>query len=169
MANPYTVSVVCTGNICRSPMGEVVLRDAVERAGLADRVRVVSAGTGDWHVGDGPDHRAAAVLGTHGLSAAEHRASQFTADDFDEVDLVLALDAGHERHLRALARTPEERERVRLVRSFDPVSVADDDLDVADPYFGDRRDFEITYEQLEAAVPGIIDHLRSAVAVRAAG
>ncbi len=168
MAHLYTVSVVCTGNICRSPMGEVVLRDAVERAGLADRVRVVSAGTGDWHVGEGADHRAAAVLGTHGLSAQTHRASQFTAADFEEADLVLALDLGHQRHLRALAPTQTDREKVRLVRSFDPVSVADDDLEVADPYFGDRRDFEITYEQLEAAVPGIIDHVRNALAVRAA-
>lgn len=169
MASLYTISVVCTGNICRSPMGEVVLRDAIDRAGLADRVRVVSAGTGDWHVGDGADHRASAVMGTHGLSLSEHQASQFTSADFATTDLVLALDLGHERHLQRLAPTLADREKVRLLRSFDPVSVADDDLEIADPYFGDRRDFEITFEQLRAAVPGIVDYVRDALALRAAG
>ncbi|MPV50602.1 MULTISPECIES: low molecular weight protein-tyrosine-phosphatase [unclassified Pseudactinotalea] len=167
MASLYAISVVCTGNICRSPMGEVILREAVASAGLADHVRVVSAGTGDWHVGDGADHRAAAVMADHGMSLAEHHAAQFTAADFARVDLVLALDAGHETYLRRLAPSPADRDKVRLLRSFDPVSVADDDLEVADPYFGDRRDFEITYEQLRAAVPGILEHVRAALAVHA--
>ena len=74
---PYRVAVVCLGNICRSPMADVVLTDRVEAAGLADRVEVVSAGTGGWHVGGPMDRRAAALLTTHGYDASRHVAQQF--------------------------------------------------------------------------------------------
>ena len=75
---PYRIAVVCLGNICRSPMADVVLNDRVESAGLAERVEVVSAGTGGWHVGGPMDRRAAALLTTHGYDASRHVAQQFT-------------------------------------------------------------------------------------------
>src|SRR4051794_41946282 len=71
---PYRVAVVCLGNICRSPMADVVLNDRLIRAGLERLVEVVSAGTGDWHVGRPMDRRAAALLTAHGDGARRHPA-----------------------------------------------------------------------------------------------
>lgn len=164
MPEDYSICVVCSGNICRSPLGEVVVRDALDRAGLADQVSVCSAGTGAWHLGQEADHRASAVARSHGLALEEHRAVVFEADHFDEVDLVLALDSGHLRTLRALAPDEHSRAKIRLLRSFDPEAVADDDLEVADPYYGDRRDFEIAFEQVAAAAPGVVAFVRHELA-----
>lgn len=101
----YRVCFVCTGNICRSPMAEAVFRAHVAEAGLAHRIAVDSAGTGGWHEGDGADPRAISVLEAAGY-ALDHRARQFQASWFERLDLVIALDAGHLRELRALAPTP---------------------------------------------------------------
>ena len=161
----FTVSFVCTGNICRSPMGEVILRDLLEREGLADRVEVVSAGTGDWHVGGPADPRTVSTLAQYGLDGESHRAQQFTAADFAEVDLVLALDRGHERALRALAPSPQDAQKVRLLRSFDDDAVAAGELEVDDPYFGDEAGFVATYEELLPACEGVVAHLRERLGV----
>lgn len=159
MAEDYSICVVCSGNICRSPLGEVVLEDALARAGLADHVSVCSAGTGSWHVGEGADHRACAVARSHGLDLADHRAGVFSAEHFEQVDLVLALDHGHLRALRSLAPDEDAQAKIHLLRSFDPEAVAEGDLEVADPYYGDKRDFEIAYEQVVAAAEGIVAHV----------
>lgn len=164
MSHRYTICVVCTGNICRSPIGEVVIREALEKAGLGDEVRVTSAGTGSWHLGEGPDKRAEAVLREQGLSAGTHQAAQFLAESFDESDLILALDESHLVALHALTENADSQAKVRLLRSFDPESLESEDLDVADPYYGDKRDFEITYEQVHAAAPGIVDFVRHELA-----
>lgn len=162
MSSPFTISVVCTGNICRSPMGEVMIKDALTRAGLTDVV-VESAGTGDWHVGGGADHRAEEVISRSGLDLSGHRASQFTRGDFSRVDLVLALDDSHLRTLNRLAPDEGARAKIHLLRSFDPSAVATGDLDVNDPYYGDYRDFEITFSNISSATPGIVDFVRSQV------
>lgn len=159
MAEEYSICVVCSGNICRSPLGEVVLQDALARAGLADQVSVCSAGTGSWHEGEGADHRACAVAKSHGLDLAEHRAGVFSPEHFARVDLVLALDNGHLRALHSLAPDEDAHAKIHLLRSFDPASVAEDDLEVADPYYGDRRDFEIAYQQVVAAAAGVVAHV----------
>ncbi|WP_196791282.1 low molecular weight protein-tyrosine-phosphatase [Motilibacter aurantiacus] len=147
-------------------MGEIVLRRAFGDAGLGDVVHVDSAGTGGWHVGGPADPRAAAVLRARGYDDA-HVARQFAAEWFAGKDLVLALDAGHVRALRALAPTPDAAEKVRLLRSFDPG--AGEDLDVADPYYGDDAGFELTLDQVEAAAPGILEHVRAWLAARSVG
>jgi protein-tyrosine phosphatase len=160
MGRAFRVTFVCTGNICRSPIGEVVLRDRLVAEGLADRVEVWSAGTGDWHVGEPADHRARATLREHGHDGERHRARQFRPRDFEDADLVLALDRSHLRTLTALARSAADREKVRLLRTFDPVAAAGGLLDVADPYFGGRADFEETYRVVAAANAGLVAHLR---------
>ncbi len=165
MNSSYTISVVCTGNICRSPMGEVMLRDALARAGVDD-VAVESAGTGDWHVGGGADHRAEKVIARNGLDLAGHVVRQFSPDDFDRVDLILALDQSHLRTLRSLAPDDAAMEKIRLLRSFDPEAVAEGDLDVNDPYYGDYQDFEITFDNITAAAPGVVEFVRSEVPPR---
>jgi protein-tyrosine phosphatase len=160
MAPQLSVTFVCTGNICRSPIGEILLRDLLGVEGLAEHVEVSSAGTGDWHVGEPADPRAQAVLRDHGHDPNGHRARQFRPGDFADADIVLALDRSHLRTLRALARSDEDRAKVRLLRSFDPEAAGAGAHDVADPYFGSDEDFEATYAAVAAASRGLVAHLR---------
>jgi protein-tyrosine phosphatase len=159
-AQPYRVCFVCSGNICRSPMAEAVLRRMVAEAGLADRVAVSSAGTGGWHVGDAADPRAVTALGRRGY-ALQHQARQWQPVDFADADMVVALDGGHYRQLVRMAPDPGERAKVRRLRSFDPAG--GDDLDVPDPYYGGAGGFEQVLDLVEAGCAGILDEIRSAL------
>lgn len=151
----YRICFVCTGNICRSPMAEVVCRAQLAERGLGERVSVDSAGTGDWHVGQPADPRTVAALSAAGYPG-DHVARQFDAAWFDDRDLIVALDRGHERALRRLAPTPAAAEKVRLLRGFDPD--ADTlDLDVPDPYYGEDDGFAECLRLVEAAMPGLLD------------
>ncbi|MFF1626310.1 low molecular weight protein-tyrosine-phosphatase [Streptomyces sp. NPDC058272] len=162
---PYRVCFVCTGNICRSPIAESVFRAHIEEAGLDAEVEVDSAGTGGWHEGDGADSRAVAVLEAGGYEI-DHAARQFEASWFSRLDLVIALDSGHLKALRRLAPTPEDADKVRLLRSYDPD--AGEDLDVPDPYYGHMDGFEECLEMVEAASPGLLAAVRDQVEGRAA-
>ena len=131
----YRIGLVCLGNICRSPMAEVVLTAAVAEAGLGDRVELVSSGTGDWHVGNPMDRRAAATLTAHGYDASQHRAQQFRPTWLEECDVVLAMDSTNLADIGA-----GDEGRVRMFRDFDPR--AEGERDVPDPYYGDDDGFE---------------------------
>lgn len=148
------VVFVCTGNICRSPIAEKVFAEELERAGLADRVRVSSAGTGGWHVGSGADDRAAALLRAEGYPDA-HSARQLDAELLS-ADLLVAMDNDHRRTLQA---TVPEKDRVRLLRSFDPA--ASPGAEVPDPYYGDEDGFARTLAMIRAAMPGLVDWVRT--------
>ncbi|CQD17570.1 ptpA [Mycobacterium europaeum] len=149
MSEPLHVTFVCTGNICRSVMAEKMFADQLRRRGLADAVRVTSAGTGNWHVGECADERASEVLRAHGYPT-EHRAAQVDTDHL-AADLVVALGRNHLRMLRELG---VDGERVRMLRSFDPRSGAHA-LDVEDPYYGDAQDFEDVFTVIDASLPGL--------------
>lgn len=153
----YRIAFVCSGNICRSPMAEHVVRTLAEKEGLDDALELSSSGTGDWHVGESADPRAVSALADRGYDGALHRARQFETADFDRLDLVVALDHGHAQTLRAWARTSEQRAKVRLLRSFDPDADSDE---VADPYYGDAADFTQVLEQIEAAADHLLAHVR---------
>jgi protein-tyrosine phosphatase len=166
---PYRVTVVCTGNICRSPMGELVLRERFEAAGLGEEVVVDSAGTHSWEVGNPADPRTLAVLARNGhddLGGRDHIARKFEASWLSQVDLVLAADAGHLRELTKLARTDEQRARIRMFRSFDPVAERDGDLDMDDPWYGEDSAFDQTYAEVVAAADGVVEHVRRELAAR---
>lgn len=150
----YRVCLVCMGNICRSPIAEVVLRKTLDDHGLGDLVTVDSAGTGGWHQGGPMDERAAAVLADNGYDGSPHRARQFLSDWYGQVDLVLAMDG---ENLRALRRLAPDDADVRLFRSFDPA--APEGAEVPDPYYGDREDFTEVLEMVEAASKGLAEHL----------
>jgi len=135
---------VCMGNICRSPTAEGVMRGLLRAEGLEDAVEIESAGTGGWHAGSAPDARAV------------------TAEDFDRFDLLLAMDRDNERELLARAPGAQARAKVRLLREFDPASVAAGDVDVPDPYYGGPHGFDRVLDQVEAACRGLLDEVRSA-------
>jgi protein-tyrosine phosphatase len=162
----YRVCFVCTGNICRSPMAEIVFRARVAEAGLDELVEVDSAGTGGWHEGDGADPRTVAVLEDNGY-AGDHTARQFRSSWFSRLDLVIALDSGHLGALRRLAPTEQDAEKVRLLRSYDPAA-REDDLDVPDPYYGGLDGFEECLEMVEAASTGLLAAVREDVEGQAA-
>lgn len=162
---PYRVCFVCSGNICRSPTAEAVLRRRLADAGLDGKVVVDSAGLGDWHVGEGADARSAAALRARGYPAWVHEARQFTAADFADRDLVVALDAGHEYGLRQLARSAADRAKIRMLRWYDPGSATDPaGLDVPDPYFGGEQGFEHVLDLVEAACAGLLAEIEDGLA-----
>jgi protein-tyrosine phosphatase len=158
----FRICFVCTGNICRSPMAEIVMRRLVEGAGPTDRVHVDSAGTGDWHTGERADRRALSVLASAGYDGLGHRARQFDPRWFGERDLVIALDRGHLRTLTSWAADDTQRRRIHLLRSFDPaLGENPPELDVADPYYDGIPAFTAVLEQVEAACAGLLARVRA--------
>lgn len=153
MSDPQKLHVtfVCSGNICRSPMAEKMFAHQITERGLADVVRVSSAGTGSWHAGGAADDRTNHVLAEHGYPT-EHRAAQLD-DDHMAADMVVAMGRNHTRILQDLG-VPSDR--MRMMRSFDPRSGAHP-LDVEDPYYGGGADFEETFEVIERSLPGLHD------------
>lgn len=130
-------------------MAEKMFAHQISERGLADVVRVSSAGTGHWHEGEPADRRANEVLRGHGYPTA-HRAAQMNGDHLS-ADLVVALGRNH---LRMLQHEGVPAERLRLLRSFDPRSGAHVD-DVEDPYYGTQDDFEDVFTVIDAALPGL--------------
>ncbi len=117
------VLFVCLGNICRSPTAEAVFRAKVAERGLNGEVEVDSAGTGGWHAGNAPDRRAVAEGERRGVSMSG-RARQVSASDLRDFDLVIAMDESNRRDLLALATDDEVRERIQLLRDWDPEAAA---------------------------------------------
>lgn len=153
----YNVCFVCTGNICRSPVAAVMAERAFEEAGMSDRVRIHSAGVMSYHVGDRADERALRGLVGRGYDGSAHRASKITASDLSSVDLAVALDKGHVTELQRLA-AGDRPHRIRLLRSFEPAS--QEGAEVNDPYYGGPEGFETVMDQVDAALPGLVDHVR---------
>jgi protein-tyrosine phosphatase len=148
-----SVCFVCTGNICRSPMAEIVFADALRREGLTHRVQVSSAGTDAWHVGCPADPRTAEALRRAGY-ACQHVATQLGPQHLS-ADLLVALAS---EHLEALRRLVAEPERMVLLRSFD--QSAGRDLTVPDPYYGGKYGFDDVLGMVRAAVPGLLAWVR---------
>lgn len=164
----YAICVVCLGNICRSPMAEVLIRDELSRAGLAGRVSVQSAGTGDWHLGEPMDRRARAELERRGFDGSAHRARQIGPGWLDRFDLLIAMDEANARALRRMAAgRPGADDRIRLFLSFDPAAPAG--AQVPDPYGAGPDAFEAVFEMLRAAARGLAGSLAGLLAEPADG
>lgn len=156
----YRVCLVCLGNICRSPMATTVLRHRLDQAGLAGRITIESAGTGAWHVEQPADPRALTALRERGYDGSDHFARQFTADWFDEFDLVLAMDSDNFADLHRLAPDDTAKSKIGMLRSYDPSAAATGELDVPDPYYGGADGFAHVLSQVERAADGLVDALR---------
>jgi protein-tyrosine phosphatase len=151
---------VCLGNICRSPTAEGAMRALVQRAGLGGEIEVDSAGTGAWHVGSAPDARASAAARARGLVLGGV-ARTVTPRDFDDFDLLLAMDHSNFEDLLALARDDDARAKVRLLREFDEASSSSGTLEVPDPYYGATGGFEEVLDIVQAACVGLLEDIRA--------
>ena len=158
-ARPFRVGLVCLGNICRSPMAAVVLAAKVRDAGLDDRIVVGSSGTGDWHIGEPMDPRAAAQLKAEGYDGSGHRAKQFDTRWFDAYDLLLAMDDANATDLRRQARNDSDRQRIRRFRDFDPLAT-DENRSVPDPWYGDSDGFQEVFAIVERTANALVETLR---------
>ncbi len=155
---PLRICFVCMGNICRSPTAEAIMRHQVTEAGMVDRVEIESAGTGDWHVGEAPDPRAAAEGRRRGLHVSGE-GRQFRAHDFARFDLVVAMDRENEASLSGIAPDESARSRVHLLRAFHEESRLAGALDVPDPYFGGDNGFAMVFDIVENGCRGLLAHL----------
>jgi len=157
MKQQVCVLIVCTGNICRSPTGEGVLRHLAEKRGLAEKVRIASAGTHDYHVGEAPDPRSQHHASKRGYDLSGQRAAQVSRQDFDEFDYILAMDRGHLRLLRAIQ--PEgAKARIGL---FLDASAKWKGEDVPDPYYGGTAGFEQVLDMVEEAAERWLDRFEA--------
>jgi protein-tyrosine phosphatase len=150
------ICFVCSGNICRSPTAEVVMRRLVSDAGLAGEVEVCSAGIGDWHAGDPADARSAAAMRAHGYDPSGHRARQVRRQDLVDHDLVVAMDRGHARDLERMLPAGSGCQ-VRLLLSYDPAAAL---IDVPDPYYGGPGGFDDVLAMIERACRHLLDEVR---------
>ena len=148
--------MICTGNICRSPTADGVLRHLVATAGLDERVTVDSAGTHDYHVGEAPDRRAIKHAAGRGYDLTPLRAREVRANDFANFDLILAMDAGH---LQLLTRAcpPVHRHKLKLFLEF---ANQHHETEVPDPYYGGAAGFEHVLDLVEDGCQGVLAYIQ---------
>lgn len=166
-SSQYRIIAVCTGNICRSPMAELMLAEAIAADGLAGAV-VDSAGTTAYEVGRPIDPRAARKLTAHSIPSERHVAREWRAEWFHNRELILALDVDHFGWLQQAAPDRESLSKIRMLRSFDPAVAGRDALDqgIEDPWYGGHADFDLTWNLINAALPGLVAHVRTELARR---
>lgn len=166
---PYRICLICLGNICRSPMAEIVLRSELAAAGLDRAVTVDSAGTGDWHIGQLMDAHARAELTRRGYDGSAHRARQVEPSWLASRDLILAMDQHNLADLRRMAaRAGADPDRIRLFGEAGGLPSGEaDGRDIPDPYGGDSGDFGAVLDLIEAASRRITAQLAELLAGRA--
>ncbi|MDP3822242.1 MAG: low molecular weight protein-tyrosine-phosphatase [Burkholderiales bacterium] len=143
---------VCTGNICRSPTAEGVLRQLATTRGLAEHIEAASAGLDGWHAGAPPDPRSQAHALRRGYDLAAQRARHFTPRDFEAADWVIAMDAGHHHRLRGMC-PPQHSHKLRRAAEFSEHVPAGG---VPDPYYGEAAGFELVLDMVEALCEGVL-------------
>jgi len=146
------VLMVCLGNICRSPLAEGILKSKVDN----ESVFVDSAGTGGWHVGELPDARSIEVARLNGLSINDQRCRKFTAQDFEDFDVIYVMDKSNYDDVIALAKTDADVSKVRMILNE---MAADLNEEVPDPYYGSGNGFQHVYDLLDKACEQIAKHL----------
>jgi protein-tyrosine phosphatase len=155
MNEPVSVLFVCLGNICRSPSAEGVFRQVVEKAGLGEKIRIDSCGSGDWHVGKAPDARARAAAAKRGVDISHLRARQFQESDLAQFDYVLVMD---QQNLVDVERVWERVGGTRPKLFLDYGQSEQED--VPDPYYGGDQGFETVLDLIHGASEGLLSRLR---------
>ena len=161
-----SITMVCLGNICRSPMAAAVLANKKSSV-KSPVISVDSAGTGPWHIGQGPHPSSKKIWEKAGYKH-EHTAKQFSSNDFFIHDLILVMDSSNYHNVISLAESDEHRSKVFYLRSFDPVLKDIDPsssdyfkLEVPDPYNQSDEAYEATLAMVERAVEGLLAELNS--------
>jgi protein-tyrosine phosphatase len=147
-----SILFICMGNICRSPLAEGIFAHLVDEAGVADRYTVDSAGTGGWHQGDRPDRRSIATAQNHGVDISRQRARQIKTEDFNDFDLILAMDRANMAELRRMAPQAEN------IRLFGDLALETGE-EIPDPYYGGSNGFALVYARLFAGCRKLLDAL----------
>ncbi|MCL5428895.1 MAG: low molecular weight phosphotyrosine protein phosphatase [Chloroflexi bacterium] len=158
MTQPVRILFVCLGNIIRSPLAARLFEREVEEAGLEGKYEADAAGTADYHVGQAPDERMVRTAARRGFHYT-HRARQIERSDLDEFDLVIPMDLENKTDIEALARKPEQRAKIHLLREFDPK--AHGALAVPDPWYGGPSGFEDAYDIIERSARGLLEALEA--------
>lgn len=151
-----SVLFVCLGNICRSPTAEAVFRERVIAAGLEEKIRIDSAGTGDWHIGRAPDPRTREAAARRGYQMDSLRARQVSPQDFYEFDVVLAMDNANLADLQAMQPSDVSVTLGRFLDYSSGASVSE----VPDPYYGGEDGFDRVLDLIEGGADGLLDALR---------
>jgi protein-tyrosine phosphatase len=144
---------VCLGNICRSPAAEGTMNHLIDKAGLADQLECDSAGTSNYHIGNPPDHRMMQTAQRRGIPLPG-RARQFSSEDFEVFDLILAMDQQNYKDILSLDPAGQYRHKVRLMCDF---CTQHSDQEVPDPYYGGQAGFEYVLDLLLDACQGLLD------------
>lgn len=155
MEKKYKILFVCLGNICRSPAAEGILKDRLQKAGLAEIIEVDSAGTYGGHTGDLPDNRMCAHAARRGYKLT-HRSRQIGYDDFEIFDLILGMDDSNISNLRRLAPDPESLAKIKRTTDFCRKLPYDH---IPDPYYSGSDGFELVLDILEDACDGLTEEL----------
>lgn len=154
-AKPVTrVLFVCLGNICRSPAAEGVMKATVEKRGESSEWIIDSAGTGDYHIGNLPDRRMRSHAGRRGLDLT-HRCRQAKRSDFDDFDIIVAMDGSNLRNLQRLAPTQQARDKIVLMSDF--FNGDNRRNEVPDPYYEGSEAFELVLDLLEEATANLAE------------
>ena len=146
---------VCLGNICRSPSAENIMNHLLEQRGLTSQISCDSAGTSSYHIGSPPDSRMNAAAKKRGIQLVGS-ARQFTADDFEEFDLILAMDDSNYRNILALDTAGQYRSKVKRMCDF---CQQHPDREVPDPYYGGADGFDYVINLLMDACNGLLKEL----------
>ena len=152
MATPR-VLMVCLGNICRSPMAEGILKHKAQLQGLD--VFIDSAGTSSWHQGEQPDGRAQEEMLKNGIDISDQNSRPFRPDDFDHFDHILVMDTSNKAIVLSLARTAEDKAKVKLILDFGSEKKGNS---VPDPYYDDS--FDRVYDLLDYACDAFLQELK---------
>lgn len=146
------ILMVCLGNICRSPLAEGILKSKLPKNSFF----IDSAGTGNYHLGKNPDIRSIAIAEKHGLDISKLKGRQFNVSDFDDFDIIYAMDESNFRNILTLARDEEDKAKVKyILNEIHPGQ----DQNVPDPYFGGHDGFENVYNMLDEACSAIAKNL----------
>ncbi|WP_417444023.1 low molecular weight protein-tyrosine-phosphatase [Joostella sp.] len=146
------VLMVCLGNICRSPLAEGILKAKVN----PKDVFVDSAGTSNYHIGDKPDPRSIQIANKYNIDITDQRGRQFTAKDFDNFDLIFAMDNSNYKNIIQQARNENDKQKVHLILNK---LTPGENLDVPDPYYGGAMGFENVYKMLDQATDVIVKEI----------
>jgi len=149
------ILMVCLGNICRSPLAEGLLKSKLDNT----KFYVDSAGTGNWHIGEPPHKLSMAVAENHDLDISYQQCRQFSKADFDNFDLIFAMDASNFSDLTDLARNDVDKTKIKLLLNE---LFPDENVDVPDPYTGGMMQFEQVFGILDKATTALAEKLNNA-------